>query len=57
MKSTTVNNKEQHCISCCWSAYNITVIFLSMKHLRVLENIFKCVPVFQMELEFGSVGF
>ena len=31
--------------------------FLPTKHLRVHMNSFKCVRVFQIELEFGSVGF
>ena len=33
------------------------VAFLPMKHLRVHMNSFKRVRVFQIELEFGSVGF
>ena len=31
--------------------------FLPKKHLGVLKNLFKRVRVFQIELEFGSVGF
>ena len=53
-----INNKEHHCISCCWSAYNITVICLSkMKRLRVLENISKCIPAFQMNWDLKVLVF
>ena len=31
--------------------------FLPKKHLGVLKNLFKRVRAFQIELEFGSVGF
>ena len=33
------------------------LLFLPTKHLRVHMNSFKCVRVFQIELEFGCVGF
>ena len=33
------------------------IAFLPTKHLRVHTNLFKPVRAFQMELEFGSVGF
>ena len=33
------------------------IAFLSTKHLRVHMNSFKRVLAFQIELEFGSVGF
>ena len=36
---------------------NKIVICLPREHLRVLKNALKCVCTFQIELEFGSVGF
>ena len=33
------------------------IAFLPTKHLRVHTNLFKPVHVFQIQLEFGSVGF
>ena len=35
----------------------VDCFFLPKKHLGVLKNLFKRVRAFQIELEFGSVGF
>ena len=35
----------------------VYIFFLPKKHLGVLKNLFKRVRAFQIELEFGSVGF
>ena len=35
----------------------VVVICLPTKHLGDLKNLLKCVPAFQIEWEFGSVGF
>ena len=37
--------------------WKLEIAFLPTKHLRVHMNSFKCVRTFQIELEFGSVGF
>ena len=36
---------------------NKIVICLPREHLRVVKNSLKCVCTFQIEVEFGSVGF
>ena len=36
---------------------NVIVICLPMERLGVLENSLKCVCAFQIEMEFGSIGF
>ena len=37
--------------------WKLEIAFLPTKHLRVHMNSFKRVRAFQIELEFGSVGF
>ena len=37
--------------------WKLEIAFLPTKHLRVHMNSFKRVHAFQIELEFGSVGF